>query len=248
MMKQPKVVIITGAGGGIGREIVKSFLTEDNLVIAADLKKELIEKTISKELLQNKSLVLESLDMANSGDIKQFSKRVLESFGRVDVLVNNAGINKRTKIDEISPEEWDYVMNVNLRGPFELSQSFLNTFRAQNSGRIVNTSSSAGKMGGLIVGAHYSVSKAGLICLTKVLAQHLAAYNVTVNAVCPGPTDTEFHAETSPEQKAKIRNNVPLKRFGKPADIAAAIVFLASEGAAWITGEILDVNGGIFMD
>lgn len=247
-MTGTRVVMVTGASGLIGQAIVRAFLVRGDTVLAADIRRSLLESCFGHETASGAKLVLESADMGDSQAVRSLADRILEEFDRLDVLVNNAGLNRSTPIDEISSEEWDHLLAVNLRGPFELAQSFLKRFRSQRSGRIINISSSAAKLGGNIVGAHYTAAKAGLLGLNVMLARNLAEYGVTVNAVCPGPIDTAFHGATPEEQKQRIAQNIPVRRFGRPEEVAAAVVFLASDQAAFITGEVLDVNGGLIMD
>jgi NAD(P)-dependent dehydrogenase (short-subunit alcohol dehydrogenase family) len=247
-MEGKRVVLVTGAGGRIGQAIVRAFLAEGDSVAAADLDEGALVEIYDEEISSGQALRLFRVDMSVSAQVKDLGQRTLDEYKRIDVLVNNAGINKTTPIEQISSEEWDYVMNVNLRGPFELCQCFLERFKEQRGGRIINISSSAAKVGGKIVGTHYTASKAGMLGLTIMLAKNLAEYAITANAICPGPIDTAFHAATSEAQKKIIAGNIPLGRFGRPEELAAAVVFLASEKASFITGEIMDVNGGLITD
>ncbi len=174
--------------------------------------------------------------------------QVAEEFGRLDVLVNNAGIYEVLPVEEISEAQWDRVLDVNLKGAFFCCQAVVPAMKRQGEGRIVSVASSAGKAGGTLAGAHYSVSKAGVICLTKQLARELGPYGITVNAVAPGRIDTPMIRVASDEENEAFVRRTPLGRLGTPEDVAGAVVFLASDAASFITGEIVDVNGGLLID
>jgi 3-oxoacyl-[acyl-carrier protein] reductase len=161
-------------------------------------------------------------------------------------MVNNAGICPITELDKITPEEWDLVLAVNLKGTFLFSQAVAPVMYKQKSGKIINIASSAGQMGGLAVGMHYTASKAAILGLTKSLARSLAPY-VQVNAVSPGTTNTELISNWDEDTINRIVNQIPARRLGRPADIASAVRFLASDEADFITGQTLNVNGGLLM-
>ena len=172
----------------------------------------------------------------------------VEHFGGLDILVNNAGICPLTAFAEISAEEWDRVLAVNLKGAFLFCQAALpHLRRSGRQGRIINIASVAGQMGGVTIGAHYAASKAGLIGLSKSLAQLLAADGVTVNCVAPGTTETDLTDSWSEAARDAVREKIPLGRFAQPDEIAEAVCFLATDRAAFITGATLDVNGGLYL-
>ena len=173
---------------------------------------------------------------------------VNEEFGRVDILVNNAGICSLTGIEDLSEEEWDEMLNINLRGVFFCSQAVTPIMKKQGHGKILNMASLAGKVGGVVVGAHYAASKAGVICLTKSFAKALAPYGINVNALAPGPIDTAMTQVWPQEMRENFAKQTPLGRFAQTEDLTEAALFLLSDGARHITGEILDVNGGLLMD
>ena len=199
---------------------------------------------------------LRSLDVPRfiAGDISDpaFSRscveRILQETGRLDVLVNNAGICPRTPLLQITADEWKKVLDVNLTSTFLLSQVCMEVMVRQKSGCIVNLSSLAGKVGGIAVGAHYSASKAAIGCLTKTFARYGAPHGVRVNAVAPGVINTEMTIAAPAEDQAALRKSIPLGRFGQAGEVADAILFLASHAAAYITGTTLDVNGGLLME
>lgn len=187
-------------------------------------------------------------DLERVDQVKELIEQAHATFGRIDILVNNGGICPLGGVEEIDPVEWDRVLNVNLRAVFLASQAVTPIMMSQKSGVIVNIASVAGKTGGLAVGAHYSASKAGVISLTKTFARALAPAKVRVNCVAPGPVDSPMTKAMPVEAREAMSAPCPLGEMARPEDIAEAILFLVSDGARHITGEILDVNGGIFMD
>ncbi|MFB0547003.1 MAG: 3-oxoacyl-ACP reductase family protein [Anaerolineae bacterium] len=188
------------------------------------------------------------VDVANRHSVQCMVEAAMERFGCVDILVNNAGICPLRSFEEISEEEWDRVLDVNLKGAFLCSQAVIKILRCNGWGRIINIASVAGKMGGVRVGVHYAASKGGMIALTLCLARQYAPYGITVNAIAPATVATGMIKDWPEEAKHKLVASIPLGRLGQPEDVAAAVVFLASDGASFITGEVLDVNGGFLMD
>ncbi|WP_372933215.1 SDR family oxidoreductase, partial [Mariniphaga sediminis] len=173
---------------------------------------------------------------------------LISRYGHVDILVNNAGICPRTEFDKIEEEEWDRVLAVNLKSVFFLSQSVMHYMKQNRYGRIVNISSAAGKTGGLQVGAHYAASKAAIICLTKTIAQQGAKDGILCNAICPGVINTEMTTAIPGSMSSNYLDKIPLGRVGSAEDVAGAVNFLVSGTGDYITGEILDINGGFVMD
>jgi len=172
----------------------------------------------------------------------------LKAFGRIDLLVNNAGIIRRGTIETITEEDWDRVIAINLKGTFNCCRAVVGPMKRQGSGRIVNVSSIAGKLGDITSAPGYGSSKAGADALMKTLARQLAPYGIRANAVAPHAIETEMSAQWSEERRREIIAAIPLGRLGQPEDVARAVLFLASGDASFITGEILDVNGGALMD
>jgi 3-oxoacyl-[acyl-carrier protein] reductase len=187
-------------------------------------------------------------DITKSVEVKAMVNQVQKAFGRIDILVNNAGIIRRGTIDTVTEEDWDQVIDVNLKGTFNCSKAIVETMKQQRYGKIVNVSSIAGKMGDITSAPGYGPSKAGVDALTKTLARQLAPYGINVNAVSPHAIETEMSAQWSEERRREIIASIPLGRLGKPEDVAEAVLFLVSDEASFITGEILDVNGGALMD
>jgi 3-oxoacyl-[acyl-carrier protein] reductase len=188
------------------------------------------------------------MDVTDKEQIQHVVGAVLDQWGVVDILVNNAGIYEVLPAEDISEEQWDRMLAVNLKGAFLCCQAVIPIMKRQENGRIISIASSAGKTGGTLAGAHYSVSKAGVICLAKQLARELGPHGITVNAIAPGRIDTPMIQIASAEENEAFRLRTPLGRLGTPADVANATLFLASDEASFITGEIVDVNGGLLID
>lgn len=243
-----KVALVTGAGRGIGLGIAQALAQEGARVAICDVSAPLLEDALAQIQGREGTVLAYQMDVTRRDQIRDVVGATQRQWGPVDILVNNAGIYEVLPVEEISEVQWDRVLAVNLKGTFLCCQAVIPGMKEQRSGRIVNIASSAGKTGGTLAGAHYSVSKAGVICLTKQLARELGPSGITVNAVAPGRIDTPMiHAVSDAENEAFVQRT-PLGRLGTPGDVAHAVVFLASEGASFITGEILDVNGGLLID
>jgi 3-oxoacyl-[acyl-carrier protein] reductase len=208
-----------------------------------------ILETAKNEIRKNREEILALLgDITKSTEVRALMNQVQRTLGRIDVLVNNAGIIRRGTIETVTEEDWDRVIEVNLKGTFNCCKVVAGIMRQQGYGKIVNVSSIAGKMGDITSAPGYGPSKAGVDALTKTLARQLAPYGINVNAVSPHAIETEMSAQWSEERRKEIIASIPLGRLGKPEDVAEAVLFLASDDASFITGEILDVNGGALMD
>jgi len=248
MRLKNQVVIVTGGARGIGKAIALTFVREGAKVVLVDVDKERLE-TLKNEIIKTGGeAVAISCDISKSSKVKEMVNQVQEIFGRIDVLVNNAGIIRRGTIETVTEEDWDRVMEVNLKGTFNCSKAVVEVMKQQGYGKIVNVSSIAGKMGDITSAPGYGSSKAGMDALAKTLAMQLARYGINVNTVSPHAIETEMSAQWSEERRKEIIASIPLGRLGKPEDVANAVLFLASEEASFITGEILDVNGGALMD
>jgi 3-oxoacyl-[acyl-carrier protein] reductase len=248
MELQGSVAIITGAGGAIGRATALLFAGEGAAVVLADLRKEGVEEIARLVKASGGRAVSCAADVSDEKDVTRLVRAALDEFGTIDVLVNNAAISMTTPILEIEAADWDRVMAVNLRSVFLLSREAFRFMKTRGKGKIISMASASAKIGGLVVGAHYAASKAGVICFTKSLALQAAPFGISVNAVCPGPTRTPMTDAWGEKANAEFAAKIPMKRYGEPEEIAQAILFLASERSRYITGEILDVNGGLVMD
>ena len=244
-----QVALVTGAHRGIGKAIAEAFAREDAHVILNDVcEEEDLVKTVTALSTYEGQCVAMRADVSRSDQVRAMISQVEKRFQRLDILVNNAGIIRRGSIETVSEEDWDQVIDINLKGTFNCCKAAADIMIKQRSGKIVNVSSIAGKTGDITSAPGYGPSKAAIDGLTKTLARQLAAYGINVNGVAPHAIETDMSAEWSEEKRKAIIESIPLKRLGKPQDVANAVLFLASDKADFITGEILDVNGGFLMD
>ena len=242
-----RVAAVTGTTRGIGR-VIAIKLAEAGAKVAVLGRDENKANNVKAEIekLGGKAEVFLG-DIFDDKECKRIADEVNASFGQLDILVNCAGALTSTKIDDILRAEWDKILGVNLTGTFFMIQSALPYLRKSRAGRIINISSNAGRMGGYANSQSYTASKGGVIAITKGIARQLAPDNITVNVVCPGTTKTEMSKLYDDETTKRLIGRIPLGRLGKPEDTAAAVCFFASEEAGFITGAILDVNGGMYM-
>lgn len=238
-----RVAIVTGGARGIGRAIGEAFTAEGAHVVLTD-----IDVTVLEAAGRDNDSFSVVADVTDEAAVRAMVKQVTRRHGRIDILVNNAGICPLTPFESISRAEWDRVLAINLTGAFLCSQAVAPVMTHARYGRIINLSSVAGKMGGVTVGAHYAASKAGLLGLTWSLAKIYAPFGITANAIAPVTAETDLTGAWPTETLERIRQSIPLGRLARVGDVAAAAVFLASEEAGFITGEVLDVNGGFLMD
>ena len=241
-----RVAFITGASRGIGRACALGLSEAGARVVLAARNREKLEEVAVEIRSAGREVFIVEIDLASPESIKAAFARSQAEFGATEVLVNNAGVTKDGLAVRMRADDWHCVINTNLTGAFLCTQQVLQPMMKARWGRIINISSVVGEMGNAGQ-ANYSASKAGLIGLTKSLAQEMGGRGITVNAVAPGFVQTDMTGILSEEMKEKLLANIPVRRMGDPKDVAAAVKFLASEEAGYVTGHVLDVNGGLYM-
>ncbi|GAA5346172.1 3-oxoacyl-[acyl-carrier-protein] reductase [Planifilum fimeticola] len=246
-MLSGKVAIVTGGSRGIGRavSIALADAGADVAIVYAG-NRQGAEETVAEIEKRGRRGVMIQADVSQADQVDSAVKQVLDAFGRIDVLVNNAGITRDNLVLRMKEEDWDRVIDTNLKGTFLFSKAVIRTMMKQRSGRIINISSVVG-VSGNPGQANYVAAKAGVIGMTKSLARELASRGITVNAIAPGFIETDMTAVLGDEVRDQIMNQIPLARFGSPEDVAAAVRFLASDDAGYITGQTLHVDGGMVM-
>jgi len=244
-----QVALVTGAGRegkGIGRSICLALAQEGAKIAVADFVEQAAEAVAREIAAAGGEAIALKADVSKPDDVEEMVQAVVDRFGRIDILVNNAGITRDNLLLRMTEEEWDAVLNTNLKGAFNCTKAVAKLMLRQRSGRIVNMASVMGLIGNPGQ-ANYAASKAGIIGLTKTTARELGSRGITVNAIAPGFIQTMMTEELPEQIKENISKQIPLERLGTPEDVAAAVVFLCSERASYITGQVLNVDGGMVM-
>ena len=241
-----KVALVTGAAQGIGRAIGLLLARNGADIVVSDINLEKAEET-AKEIrgIGPKAMAVK-VDVSNLSDVERMVEGILEKLAKIDILVNNAGITRDKLILRMTEEDWDAVLGVNLKGTFNCTKAVIRHMTKQRSGKIVNIASVVGEMGNAGQ-ANYSASKAGVIGLTKTIAREYAQRGINVNAIAPGYIETPMTEALPGKAKEELKKLIPMERLGKPEDVAEAVLFLVSEESNYITGQVLNVNGGIYM-
>jgi 2-hydroxycyclohexanecarboxyl-CoA dehydrogenase len=238
-----KIAIVTGAGQGIGRAIAEKLAAEGATVVVTDL----VERSAIETAEGLRGAVALGVDVTDRRGVQAMADQVARLFGRIDVLVNNAGWDKASPFVDSEPDDWDRAIAVNLYGALHTCKAVLPIMAAQGSGAVVNLGSDAGRVGSSGE-AVYSAAKGGVIAFTKSLAREMARHQVRVNCVCPGPTDTALFASfAGPKLREALTKAIPFRRLGQPADVANVVAFLASDEASYVTGQTISVSGGLTM-
>lgn len=248
---QSRIALVTGAARGIGAAIAERLASDGMQVILADIL-DSVEDTASALAAKGYAASATKVDLGNLPSVEPFVANLIGEHGRIDVIVNNAGISpkhdgKRAPIDQTSLEEWQKVVDINLTACFLIVKASLPSMKANGWGRVVNMASQAGRTKSQVAGSHYSASKAGLIGFTRTLAGEVGPFGITANCIAPGRIDTPMASEAGSEVNARYVSTIPVGRIGTPDDVGAAVAYLASEEAGFVTGVCLDLNGGHFM-
>jgi 3-oxoacyl-[acyl-carrier protein] reductase len=243
---EDKIVVITGGGSGIGRETAKVLAKEGAKVVVADINMKGCEETVGEIRDSGGEAFAVQLDVSDRRQSRRMIADTVERYGRVDVLINNAGITQDALISKMTQEQWDTVLSVNLTGPFNCAQAVVDVMIEQGGGAIVNAASVVGLYGN-VGQANYAATKAGLVGMTKALAKELGRKGIRVNAVAPGFIVSPMTAEVPEKVLQIMRDKTPLRALGEPRDVANAYLFLASDEARYITGAVLSVDGGLVV-
>ena len=241
-----KVALVTGAAQGIGKAIAMLLARNEADVVVSDINLEKAQETANEIQGMGRRSVAIKVNVADLKDVERMVEAIVEQFGRIDILVNNAGITRDRLILRMTEEDWDAVLDVNLKGTFNCTKAAIRYMSKQKSGKIVSIASVSGEMGNPGQ-ANYAASKAGVIGFTKTIAREFAGRGINVNAIAPGYIQTPMTDAVPEKAKEELKRMIPMERLGKPEDVAQAVLFLVSENSSYITGQVLNVNGGIYM-
>ncbi|MGQ9508879.1 MAG: 3-oxoacyl-[acyl-carrier-protein] reductase [Thermodesulfobacteriota bacterium] len=241
-----KVALVTGSGQGIGKAIALLLAEKGADIVVSDINLEKAQETAKEIEEKGRRAMALKVDVADSEEVERMVETIIEKFSHIDILVNNAGITRDKLLLRMSVEDWDAVLDVNLKGVFNCTKSVIKYMSKQKRGKIVNIASVVGLMGN-VGQANYSASKAGVIGFTKTVAREFAQRGININAIAPGYIKTPM-TEVLPEKvKEELMKLIPMGRLGQPEDVAQAVLFLVSEASSYVTGQVLNVNGGIYM-
>ena len=246
MELKDRVALVTGGAQGIGKAVALLLAKNGADIAVSDVNLQKAEETAGEiQSLGRKAMAVKA-DVSSSEDVERMVQAIMERFGRIDILVNNAGIARDKLILRMTEEDWDAVLNVNLKGTFHCTRTVIRHMSKQRYGKIVNIASVVGEMGNAGQ-ANYAASKAGVIGLTKTVAREFAQRGINVNAIAPGYIATPMTDALPEKAKEELQRMIPMERLGKPEDVAEAVLFLVSEASSYITGQVINVNGGIYM-
>ena len=240
------MALVTGAAQGIGRGIALLLARNGADIVVSDINLEKAEETAKEIRAIGPKATAVKVDVSNLSDVERMVEAIIEKLAKIDILVNNAGITRDKLILRMTEEDWDAVLGVNLKGTFNCTKTVIRHMAKQRSGKIVNIASVVGEMGNAGQ-ANYSASKAGVIGLTKTIAREYAQRGINVNAIAPGYIETPMTDALPEKAKEELKRLIPMDRLGKPEDVAEAVLFLVCEESSYITGQVLNVNGGIYM-
>jgi 3-oxoacyl-[acyl-carrier protein] reductase len=241
-----KVALVTGAAQGIGKAVALLLAQNGADLVVSDINLEKAEETAKEIQALGRRAAAIKVDVAKLDDVEKMVAATLSQFGQIDILINNAGIARDKLILRMTEEDWDAVLNINLKGTFNCTKAVVRHMSKQRSGKIVNIASVVGEMGNAGQG-NYAASKAGVIGFTKTIAREFAQRGINVNAIAPGYVETPMTDALPEKAKEELKRLIPMDRLGKPEDVAQAVLFLVSDVSSYITGQVLNVNGGIYM-
>jgi 3-oxoacyl-[acyl-carrier protein] reductase len=246
MELKEKVALVTGAAQGIGKAVAFMLARHGADVIVADVNLEKAAETAREVEATGRAAMAVKVDVTRLSDVEQMVESAIGRFGKIDILINNAGIARDKLVLRMTEEDWDAVLDVNLKGTFNCTKAVIKHMSKQRSGKIVNIASVVGEMGNAGQ-ANYSASKAGVIGLTKTIAREFAQRGINVNAIAPGYIQTPMTDVLPDKAKEQLKRMIPMERLGQPEDVAHAVLFFVSEASSYVTGQVLNVNGGIYM-